>query len=329
MTTDLIPQQPGAIQEAIDPARFVDAWLQHEKTEGASDATLATYEHNLAVFLDWLDGRTVTPAEINEFKAGQAVYYSVQTVNLRLSAIRSFYRYLASEQGLVYNPAAGVKGLKRTKSRQHKRDELTSGEVLAVLGSCDLSTTAGIRDRAILGLMAYCGLRAVEVHRADVDDLRTRQDRLTLDIQGKGRIEKDEWVVLPRKEETHLRAWLAERQTVADGPALFVSLSQRSRGQRLTTSGIRHLVKGRMQAAGVAKVRTPGDPNPDRKTTHSMRHSAITAAIRGGASPLQVQAMARHSSFDTTLAYIHEVGRLDNPAEDLINYGESQPNSNP
>ena len=48
--------------------------------------------------------------------------------------------------------------------------------------------------------------------------------------------------------------------------------------------------------------------------------SAITNAIRRGASPLQVQAMARHGSFDTTLGYYHEVSRLDNPAEDLIDY---------
>jgi len=58
----------------------------------------------------------------------------------------------------------------------------------------------------------------------------------------------------------------------------------------------------------------------DNKTTHSLRHSAITNAIRNGASPMQVQAMARHSSFDTTLNYVHEVDRIDNPAEDLISY---------
>lgn len=56
------------------------------------------------------------------------------------------------------------------------------------------------------------------------------------------------------------------------------------------------------------------------KTTHSLRHSAITNAIRRGASPMQVQAMARHASFDTTLGYYHEVSRLDDPAEDLIHY---------
>jgi integrase len=58
------------------------------------------------------------------------------------------------------------------------------------------------------------------------------------------------------------------------------------------------------------------------KTTHSLRHSAITSAIRNGATPLQVQSMARHKSFDTTMNYYHEVGRTANPAEDLINYAK-------
>jgi integrase/recombinase XerC/integrase/recombinase XerD len=58
----------------------------------------------------------------------------------------------------------------------------------------------------------------------------------------------------------------------------------------------------------------------EQKTGHSVRHSAITNAIRNGASPMQVQAMARHASFDTTLGYYHEVSRLDDPAEDRVRY---------
>lgn len=46
--------------------------------------------------------------------------------------------------------------------------------------------------------------------------------------------------------------------------------------------------------------------------------SAITNAIRNGASPMQVQAMARHASFDTILGYYYEVNRIDNPAEGFI-----------
>ena len=74
------------------------------------------------------------------------------------------------------------------------------------------------------------------------------------------------------------------------------------------------MVKARFREAGVA-----GDDR--RKTAHSLRHGAITSAIRNGAAPLQVQAMAGHGSFDTTLGYYHEVERTTSPAEDLVDYG--------
>ncbi|MFV2044269.1 MAG: hypothetical protein ACC700_13690 [Anaerolineales bacterium] len=74
-------------------------------------------------------------------------------------------------------------------------------------------------------------------------------------------------------------------------------------------------MKSRCQAAGVVGT---------RKTTHSLWHSAIPNAIRNGAKPLQVQAMARHRSFNMTLDYYHEIGRASAPAENLIDYGRRQ-----
>lgn len=73
------------------------------------------------------------------------------------------------------------------------------------------------------------------------------------------------------------------------------------------------MIKARYRQAGVAG---------NRKTSHSLRHSAITNAIRHGGTPLQVQALAGHASFDTTLAYFHGEARTANPAEDLISYSD-------
>jgi integrase len=86
---------------------------------------------------------------------------------------------------------------------------------------------------------------------------------------------------------------------------------KRKPGSRLSLSALREIVKNYFRAANISG---------GYKTTHSLRHTAITNAIRNGALPMAVQAMARHKSFDTTLGYYHEVGRLDNPAEDLIEY---------
>lgn len=139
---------------------------------------------------------------------------------------------------MPHNPATAVKGAKRRgTNKKHTRDELTAGEVRRVLATCAGETAVDRRDRALLSLMAYCALRQVELHRADIADLKTRDGRLVLWVQGKGQIEKDEFVVLPAPAETAVREWLVGHPT-GHGP-LFVSLGNRSNG-RLSLRAIRH-----------------------------------------------------------------------------------------
>lgn len=289
-------------------------WIDFERSRGQSPATLDAYGRSLDVFQEWVDrqgGIDGTARDIRSFKnALQDDGYSIQTVNLRLSAVRSFYRFLVEMYRLSHSPAESVRGIKRSKSRKHKRDALTGAEIHRVLQTCG-GTGSDLRDHAILILMAFCGLRTVEIYRADIDDLQTKQDRLVLYVQGKGAREKDDYVVIPVHKEHVIREWIRYRKKHFDGDPLFVSFSNRNRGSRLSKRSIRRMIAMRYDQAGVVG---------SRKTAHSLRHSAITSAIKNGASPLQVQAMARHASFDTTLGYIHEVGRIDDPAEDLIRF---------
>jgi integrase/recombinase XerD len=303
---------------ASTPAMIED-WLKYcRDADDASPKTVQAYRKGMQVFTDWLrdtgNAGAVTPAVVVQFKGWLAGQYSPQTVNLRLSAVRSFYRWCVITERLRTSPAESVKGMKRPNSKTHKRDALSNGEVVAVLDTCSSDDPRDIRDRAILSLMAYCALREVEVHRANIGNLKTQGDRLVLEVQGKGRREADEVVVIPTSQEMVIRDWVAVRSTSADqtdDAPLFVSLSNRTRGRRLTTRAIRAMVKARFAQAGVVG---------NHKTTHSLRHSAITNAIRHGATPMQVQAMARHASFDTTLGYFHQETRTANPAEDFIEY---------
>lgn len=208
------------------------------------------------------------------------------------------------------NPAGNVKGVKRRGvNKLHKRDELTPDEVRAVLGLFDRTTPAGARDYAMIVLMCYCALRQVEVQRADIEDLKTRQGRRVLFVQGKGAEEKDELVVLPYKAEGAIRDWLRFHPNGTG--ALFVGLGGRNKGGRLTRRSIRRIVKDSYGLVGIVDK---------DKTTHSLRHSAVSQAIRKGATPIQVQNMTRHANLNTTMIYFHEIGRVANPAEDLIDY---------
>jgi site-specific recombinase XerD len=325
MAEKQLTQRQAGLTKA-EAGALINDWLKHvEEAEDGSANTITAYQKGLTVFTEWLADNgltlaTVEAPDVVAFKTALKKDYSPQTVNLRLTAVRSFYRWAVNNGLTPINPAREVKGVKRPKSRAHKRGALTNSEVSAVLATCDTGTLEGLRDKAILVLLSHCALRAVEIHRADIGDLTTEDDRLILYVSGKGHTEADEFVVIPLSQEPLIRAWLKHRKTFAAhglGDPLFISLSNRTRGQRLALRSIRGMIKRRYQQAGVVD-------NGKRKTTHSLRHSAITNAIRRGATPLQVQGMARHQSFDTTLGYYHETGRLDNPAEDLIDYSNGE-----
>ena len=108
--------------------------------------------------------------------------------------------------------------------------------------------------------------------------------------------------------ELALRDWLSIRGS--DEGALFVSLSNRSNGERLCLRAIRGIVKKYYKLAGIV----------GNKTTHSLRHTAITKAISAGVPIQKVKGLARHSSIETTMIYFHELDRLEDPAEAYIIY---------
>lgn len=121
------------------------------------------------------------------------------------------------------NPAAKVKGEKRAgTTTTHKRDSLTDSEAVRLL---DLNLPT--RDRAMLTLFLFCGLRQIEIERADVQDIGTRDGAKVLYVQGKGRTTKDEFVILTGEAELALSTWLTERATwttAHTGPLFIVCI---------------------------------------------------------------------------------------------------------
>jgi integrase/recombinase XerD len=236
------------------------------------------------------------------------------SVNAWLAGVRSFFGWLAEVGQIPFDPAAMIKGATRkgTKKR-HARQSLTDSEVRRLLVQPDRSTYAGARDYAILALMLYTAARGIEVHRADIGDLRTEGGKLVLMVQGKGHMEKDEILVLIGEAESAMRDWLAMRGR--ENGALFTSNSNKSKGERLSRRALRDIVKGYFAQAGV---------HGDNKTTHSLRHTAITSAIRNQAPAQKVRGMSRHSSLDTLMIYFHEADRIDDPAERYISYGSDK-----
>lgn len=313
MTNDLTTKNPNAVQPQ-DLESWLAGWQDWLTLRVAaneiSKATATSYAHGTRRYLAFAAGTNpAEPDTIRAWKAELLKAYKPRSINAWLAGVKSFFGWLAETHRVSFDPTQLIKGASRKgQSKKHVRETLTDNEIRRVLALPDPNTKTGTRDAAILHTMAYTAVRTVEIHRADLADLQTRGGRLVLAVQGKGSREKDDFVIIPPAAETALRDWLAIRGKKA-GP-LFTSLSNRTQGGRLSLQALRALVMGYYKLAGVT----------GNKSTHSLRHTAITKMIRAGLSPVKVMSVSRHSSVDTLMIYVHDVDRMDDPAENHISY---------
>lgn len=299
----------------LSPKEAVERLLPHfmEAADVVSESK-AVYRRQMKQFALWLlaEGRPlgqVSRQDILSYKdhllnSGKAA----STVNNYLVAVRRLFEWLESLK-IYPNVARGVKGMK--KARNFKKDCLTPAQSREALSSIETSTLQGKRDYALLNLLLRTGLRTIEVARAKVGDLRQEAGEAVLWIQGKGRDEKDDFVLLTSETLKPLKQYLRARGQVTDDDPLFASVSDRSKGSPLATRSIRWIVKEILRSI---------DLDSRRLSAHSFRHTAVTLAIRGGASLQQVQAMARHSDPRTTLIYFHNLDRISHGAERFIQF---------
>ena len=236
------------------------------------------------------------------------------TVSSYLASVRSFYAY--SEDNGIENIAHRVKGV--TDSRSFKKEPLTPDQARRLLASIDCSTEKGMRDFAILNLMLRTGLRDIEIVRANCKDIQTKAGVDVLYVQGKGRASKDSFVVLTPKALSPIAAYLEKRGNVNELDPLFASVSSRNAGERLTVRSISRIAKSALRAIGI---------DDERYTAHSLRHTAITFSLLGGATERDAQQMARHANITTTMLYSHDIDRIKHAAEREIDNVLDQPDS--
>lgn len=308
--------QGTAMRTPFDMPAFVLEWQnilkKRVEAQEISADTATGYKRGVMKFLAWLQSQQPTSNAIRAWKA-ELLKAGIRpaSVNAWLAGLRSFFSWLVEVGQIPFDPAQAVKGATREGTKKgHIRQSLSDGEVRRLLKQPNRETAEGIRDYAMLALMLYTAARSIELHRADLADLKTMNSKLVLYIQGKGHMGKDDMLVITGEAENAMRAWLSVRGKKVG--ALFISMSNRTRGERLSRKSLREIVKGYFDAAGVH----------GNKTTRSLRHTAITSAIRHGASAEKVKGMSRHASLDTLMLYYHEIDRIDDPAEQYISYGE-------
>lgn len=313
--------QETAVSPSFSVSELVSRFLAALDVRASSKAT---YERQLREFVAWIEqtGRAIYGMRREDILAYRAYLkdeagetgqgMSSYSVSGYLTVVRRLFAWLESER-IYPNIAKDIKGPKRPKG--HRKDTLSPEQLRACLTSIQedgsLSEVDRLRNFAIFNLMARTGLRDVEVKRARVGDIRRVDGQPVLYVQGKGRDTADEFVILTPEALEPILVHLQARGHLLDEAPLFVSSSRRNYGQALSTRSISRIVKTALIEAGL---------DDKRLTAHSLRHTAITLAIQGGASLVQAQAMARHASPTTTMVYFRNLDRVSNGAEKFIQF---------
>lgn len=214
---------------------------------------------------------------------------SPRSVARLLSSVRRFYRYLTQIGVRLDDPSAR---LPAPRLGRPLPKSLTERDVDALLAAPDVTTTVGLRDRAMLETLYATGLRVSELVSLPVARLNTRQGLVRV-VAGKGG--KDRLVPLGEEAITWLERYLGEaRPALLDGrssDALFVT----SRGEAMTRQAFWYLIKRYAQRAGIDKPLSP----------HTLRHAFATHLLDHGADLRSLQMLLGHADLSTTQIYTH------------------------
>jgi len=271
-------------------------WLAVDK--GYSEHTVSGYSRDLFEFSAYLGENPKVAAmdavKIRSFVVSLHGRNSSATVGRKLSALRTFCRFLQRQGILSADPLSGITG---PKIGQAIPVFLTVDETFALLEEPGPRDTFMLRDQAMLELLYSTGMRVSELVSRDIPDLDFTTE--VLRVRGKGN--KERIVPVGRPALEALKSWLPQRQQLiveraargksATTQALFLN----NRGSRLTTRSVERLVRMYGERAGITQIVTP----------HALRHSFATHMLEMGADLRSVQELLGHASLSTTQRYTH------------------------
>ena len=219
----------------------------------------------------------------------RAKQLSGRTISLKLSCIRSLYKFLKAknitEQPHYHNPAQGIKGPKFAKPLPKNLDVDQMARLLEIPDDDPLA----IRDKAMMELMYSSGLRISELVGANMQDINARNGEIL--VRGKGA--KERLIPVGSKALEALKKWLAVRPLFmgADEHAVFLS----SKKNRISVRQVRL----RMQEWGI-KQGISSQVHP-----HKLRHSFASHILESSGDLRAVQELLGHSSLSATQVYTH------------------------
>ena len=277
----------------MDNTDWIDKFIQHLAFERRlSPQTCKNYRHDLESLLAFRDSAGVDSwgkMDSEHFRAFSASSYrkglSARSIQRRLSACRTFFRYLIREKHVDRHPVTDVSAPKGKKRLPENLDADRMARLLDIRGKGPLVD----RDRAILELLYSSGLRLSELTGLNCGDV----DRVDATVRVTGKGNKDRIIPVGRKALAALALWDQSRVQLAasDEKALFVS----NRGTRLSPRSVQARVSHWARRQGIDTHVYP----------HLFRHSFATHLLESSHDLRGVQELLGHANISTTQVYTH------------------------
>jgi integrase/recombinase XerD len=286
---------------APDIEAFLRDYLARQR--GASQHTCDSYAYSFQLLFEFAaKSLKVTPSQLSLEQLDatlisafleyleQVRQNSPDTRNVRLAAIRSFFRFLE------YRHPAALEQIRRVLAIPFKKTDtrlvpyLTHKEVQALLDAPDPATRKGIRDRAMLHIAICAGLRVSELVGLQINDVTL--PLMSIRVQGKGRRERA--IPLWKVTATALRAWLAIRGTVAVSE-VFVN----ARGEQMSRWGFAYVLKRHVETAR----RHCPSLSSKQVAPHVLRHTCAMIVLQATQDIRKVSLWLGHANLATTEIY--------------------------
>jgi integrase/recombinase XerC len=272
---------------------WIDKFIGHLKYERRlSPLTCKHYRRDLialAAFCDEIERANWADLDSEDFRSFSGTSYrrglSARSIQRRLSASRTFFRYMLREKHVQRNPVESVPAPKHGKRLPENLDADRMARLLEIPGDSPIVD----RDRAILELLYSSGLRLAELIDLNINDIDSRD--ATVRVTGKGN--KDRIVPVGRKALAALERWHKTRVGMANSEecALFVS----NRGHRLSHRSVQARVTYWAKRQGIDSKVYP----------HLFRHSFASHLLESSHDLRGVQELLGHSNISTTQIYTH------------------------
>ncbi|WP_201316599.1 site-specific tyrosine recombinase XerD [Dyella sp. EPa41] len=269
----------------------IDGFIERVWSEdGLAERTLEAYRRDLEALARWLGAqglnlRSARRQHLSAYHGSQPV--AVRSLARRQSAFRRYYAHLARIEPGFDDPTLLIE---RPKTPRSLPKALAEREIEGLLEAPDVTTTLGLRDRAMLELMYASGLRVSELVELPLSALNLRQG--VVRVTGKGG--KERLVPIGEMAAERIEAYLATaRPVLAKGRqprALFLS----NRGEGMTRQMFWTLVKRHASTVGIVAKRI---------SPHVLRHSFATHLLNHGADLRALQMLLGHSALSTTQIY--------------------------